>query len=160
MGKRVSNNLGDWFQKEFWKLLLEIRDEMYPAFVHEFVDSKQARAMVRPQPSDFMAKLPAWSNHYLEVKASEKHDSLRSCFAMVRDTQLSMARDLTKCNCVYTVWFYSEPMNEIEIWDGAELAKNRADGKPLGEPLKIFTWPDLKEEIINALQTNTTIEIR
>ena len=79
---------------------------------------------------------------------------------MVRDTQLSMARDLTKCNCVYTVWFYSEPMNEIEIWDGAELAKNRADGKPLTVPLKVFTWPDLKEEIINVLQTNTTNQIR
>jgi hypothetical protein len=159
MSKRVSNNLGDWFQKEFWKLLLEIRDELYPAFVHEFVDSKQARAMVRPQPSDFMAKLPGWSNHYLEVKASEKHESLRQCFAMVRDTQLSMARDLTKCNCVYTVWFYSERRNQIQIWDGAELAICRAEGKPLTAPLKLLEWSDLKEEIINTLQSNSTINL-
>lgn len=160
MAKRVSNDIGGWFEKEFWKILLEVRDELYPAFVHEFTDSKQARSMVRPQPSDFMARQNGWETHYLEVKASEKHNSLRECFAMVRDTQLSQARDLSNCGCVYTFWFYSEPLNQIQIWDGAVLAVNRAEGKPLALPLKQFEWSELKEEIINTLQTNTTAHIR
>jgi hypothetical protein len=151
MAKRVSNDIGTWFQKHFWDLLLEIRDEIYPCWVHEFVDSKQARGMVRPQPSDFMAQALGVHSKYLEAKASEKHDSLRSCFAMVRDTQLSAAKTLTLVGSEYTVWFYSEPLNQLEVWDGAILAEHRATGKKLKEPLQIVQWDDLKTELKHHL---------
>lgn len=154
MAKRVSNEIGDWFQKEFWKLLQEVRDDEYPAFVHEFTDSKQARAMVRPQPSDFMIKAAMRNVHFMEVKASEKHNSLRECFSMVRDTQLSQARDITMSGGSYTVWFYSEPLNVIEVWDGSILAVHRARGTPLREPTAVFPWDELQGHIVMAFNVD------
>lgn len=150
MAKR--NQIGDWFQKEFWDRLRE-RFEA-EGLVHEFVDTKQAGRFVRPQPSDFMVKATfASSTHFCEVKASEKHDSLRSCFQMVRDQQCAYARKWSHLGEPYTVWFYSEPRNMIEVWDGLPLSVCRAEGRPLPISALIdeFPWNELDQKIDEIL---------
>jgi hypothetical protein len=148
----AKNNIGDWFQSEFWNRLRKHFEA--DGLVHEFVDTRQAARFVRAQPSDFMVKgSPFGLVHFVEVKASEKHDSLRSCFQMVRDQQCAFARKWCDLGESYTVWFYSEPQNTIEVWDGMTLAVCRAQGTPLPKSGLIdeFPWDQLDQKMIEIL---------
>jgi hypothetical protein len=148
----AKNNIGDWFQSEFWNRLRKHFEA--DGLVHEFVDTRQAARFVRAQPSDFMVKgMPFGHVHFVEVKASEKHDSLRSCFQMVRDQQCAYARKWQSLGGKYTFWFYSEPRNVIEVWGGDLLAWCRAEGKPLPAIALIaeFPWEELDQKMIEIL---------
>jgi hypothetical protein len=148
----AKNNIGDWFQAEFWNRLRNHFEA--DGLVHEFVDTRQAARFVRAQPSDFMVKgMPFGHVHFVEVKASEKHDSLRSCFQMVRDQQCAFARKWSNLQELYSVWFYSEPRNMIEVWDGMTLAVCRAQGTPLPQSGLIdeFPWDQLDQKMIETL---------
>lgn len=148
----AKNSIGDWFQAEFWDRLRQRFESC--GIVHEFVDTRQAARLVRAQPSDFMVKATPFSHtHFVEVKASEKHDSLRSCFQMVRDQQCAFARKWCDLGESYTVWFYSEPQNTIEVWDGMTLAVCRAQGTPLPKSGLIdeFPWDQLDQKMNELL---------
>lgn len=150
----AKNSIGDWFQAEFWDRLRKHFEA--EGLVHEFVDTRQAARFVRAQPSDFMVKATTHSlTHFTEVKASEKHDSLRSCFQMVRDQQCAFARKWEGLGERYTFWFYSEPRNMIEVWDGMTLAVCRAEGRPLPQSGLIdeFPWDQLDQKMNEILTT-------
>lgn len=147
-----SDKIGDWFQAELWDRLQLLGKERR-LYSHEFVDTRQAGRMVRSQPSDFMAITEGSETIFIEAKASEKHDSLRSCFAMVSDHQCSEARKLVKVGCRYMFWFYSEPRNMIEVWNGLPVAEARLAGTPLNKNDILFEipWSNFKSTLEKAI---------
>ncbi len=138
------NEIGNWFQKVFYEKLCELRD-FSGAYIHQFVDTRQARNFVAEQPSDFQVQKEGRSAEWLEVKASSRHKSLKNCTGMIRSSQLLEARQILKNGGNYTFWFYSEPLNKIEVWEGGHVCdclKSTSKSK-LETPIKTFDYADL-----------------
>jgi len=100
---------------------------------HRFYDTRSAGNIIPGQPADFMI---GFQNRmlFLEVKFSEKHESLRSCFSgHVKDTQTASAYLWDRAGFCYAFLFYSSVTGTAEAWSGAYCAKCRVEGTPLSK---------------------------
>ena len=106
----------------------------YPIFVHRLPDSRAAGNLIADQPSDFLVASKGHGMTLLEVKFSEVHDTLRSCFSgAVSAGQLASARLAHRAGQRYLILFHSSCAKRFELWPGDYCAGQRS----LGQPLKL-----------------------
>ena len=73
---------GKSFEKVFREILVELRKESkYRLYFHRFTDSHAAGAFVANQPDDFLVASEIAGVFLVELKASLKYKSLRSCLS-------------------------------------------------------------------------------
>lgn len=127
-------DIGKWWESQVEsKLKPEIESQR--GVFHRFVDSKAARGLVAAQPSDYLVHIKQpWSHIFVEAKASEKKDSLRQAFSMIRKVQIAHAALILPGHnpngpVPYQFWFYSEPRNVVELWHGQIIVDRNATGK-------------------------------
>lgn len=70
-------NDGKWLEKAIQKVLQEFMEESR-SFFHRFPDSRTARALIPPQPGDYLWLLPNTSALLLEVKSTDESANLNS----------------------------------------------------------------------------------
>ena len=95
-------------------------------------DTKSARGAFLPeQPGDFIVQALGFG-HLLECKASEEHNSLRSCLADNVSTQQAAAHRLWfRAGGPCWFLFNSLTTHSIEMWGGKVVGECRAKGKKL-----------------------------
>ena len=133
------------FQDDVQKYLQE-RESKEPLTYHRFYDSTSAMAFLPSQPADFLVVSRGLAI-LLEVKHSEVHRSLRSCFSShVGDDQIAHHRIWQRAHSPTFFLFKSEIPEEdpsLELWEGKALVSARLGGKRLRNEWKIKAGPDL-----------------
>jgi hypothetical protein len=113
------------------EVLFVERMRSHPFFFHRFYDTRSAGNFLPGQPADFLC-VNRGRVHFIEAKFSEKHDSLRNCFAgHVRKNQLASAFLVKRALGSYWLLFHSSKSGVFEIWDGAYCREQHRLGKPL-----------------------------
>ena len=125
------DRLGDRFQKDVQDAMHDLMDNRRVCMPVRLYDPKSARGKYLPeQPADFIVSSKTGA-HMIEVKASEVHDSLRSCLDMVETHQAAALRVWKMVGQPSWVLFYSQPKFTLELWDGEVAGQSRATGKKL-----------------------------
>jgi hypothetical protein len=107
------------------------RTRKHKFFYHRFYDTRSAGNFLPEQPSDFLC-INRGRAHFIEAKFSEKHDSLKSCFASnVKKSQLASAFLIKRAMSNYWILFYSSTSQLFEVWDGGYCRERSKLGKPL-----------------------------
>lgn len=124
-------DIGTWWQDKFWELLGGWpHDGML--FKHRFKDAKSAGTVaVGRAPGDFLVGFDRGA-YMVEVKASKKHASLRSCFSsIVEDHQVASLFAWSLAGNPGFILFYSDMTAMVEYWPVSELKLARKTGRPL-----------------------------
>ena len=125
------DKLGDRFQKDVQDAMHDLMDNHRVCMPVRLYDTKSARGKYLPeQPADFIAASMT-GGHLIEVKASEVHDSLRTCLDMVETHQAAALRVWRMMGQPSWVLFYSQPQFTLELWDGEVAGRCRATGDKL-----------------------------
>ena len=126
----MSINCWQDLEREVDKLLIN-RVRKHPFYYHRFYDTKSASNFLPKQPADFFC-INRGRVHFIECKFSEKHESLKSCFAgAVKDHQLASAFLVKRAMASYWILFYSSKTQRFELWDGGYCREQGKVGKPL-----------------------------
>ena len=129
MSKRTQ--FGKKFERDFQDILEELSGRFKLSYVRLY-DSHAARgSYLPPAPGDYIA-VTLGKARLIELKASEKHQSLRSCLSDNVDLHQAAAHRLwNRAGGVSHFLFYSIRSNEIELWDGLVVGECRAFGNVL-----------------------------
>lgn len=151
MAKRNDcGRVGYEFEDTLKDVFTEIK-RRYKFDFHRFSDTKAAGRYLAPQPGDFLISFTddKSSNHAIivEAKASEEHESLRSCAASaIRSEQMGKLRAWLRSGGQGQYWFYCESSGVVEVWPGRHVVEARAKSKPLDKSQIIATLDYLKLE--------------
>lgn len=133
-----TKDIGGWFEDNCSPLFksgcLKRGRMFYP-----FPDSRSSRGTVSAQPGEYMLLL-AGGAVLLELKASAKHKTFRSCMSsMVRDSQYGWHKKWHLSGSLSLFLFYSDSEQKVEVWDGRTIVQARRDAKPLPKEGYIFS---------------------
>ena len=137
----------------------DVFEELSARFKFTYIrlyDRKSAQGRYIPeQPGDYLAAAKGQC-HLVELKASEKHSSLRSCLSdNVSDFQGAAHRLWNRAGSPSCFIFHSVNTFELEIWDGLVVGECKAFGKVLpkvgeeGGPL-VVGYDTLREALYTA----------
>ena len=126
------------------------RTRKHAFFFHRFYDTRSAGNYLPDQPADFLC-LNRGRVHFIEAKFSERHDSLRSCFAgSVRKGQLASAFLVKRAMGNYWILFYSSNSRLFEVWDGGYCREQYKQGKRL-EISERKTYRTLESAVLGGM---------
>jgi len=149
----TDNTHGKWFEDKVTGTLKEIQ-EKHPTMFHRFPDTRAARNILPAQPADYLFAMRGTAL-LIEAKCSEVHEGLRSGFSSLwPKPEAAFHRKWHRSGCPSLVVFCDYITEKVEIWQGTEIAKYRAFGKPIPkhvEPLVIGFVGNLKEIILEAV---------
>lgn len=119
---------GKWFEKQVVEPALNSLEKSHRGFQHRFVDTNEARNVVRGQPADYLFALNG-SSFLLEAKASEKRASFIP--SLLEPAQVSgILRWIRSGNRAFVV-FCDCQLGRIDVIDGALAVEAKMDGKRL-----------------------------
>jgi len=149
---KKEKDIGKWFEDQcsyIFKKMCSKRGRMF----YSFPDSRSSRGLIPAQPGEYML-LIGFGAGLIELKASLKHKSFRSCMSsMVRDSQYGWHKRWHLSNNPSVFVFYSEKENIIELWDGRDIVHARSIGKPLVKDNVIKVFDLSKVELENCIES-------
>lgn len=154
-----SKDIGKWFEEQcepHLKKLCSRRGRMF----YPFPDSRGSRGTVSAQPGEYML-LIGGKAVLLELKATKKHKTFRSCMAaMVRDSQYGWHKKWHLSGNPSYFIFYSDITKDIQVWNGKDIVKARSDKKPLEKHGYSYISEDVSIEtamvlLVKYLELNT-----
>ena len=148
-----SNAIGKKFEKQFEPMMKRIANKE-KWFFHRFPDSYSSGGLIPAQPGDYMLTMPG-AAVLIELKASEKHDSLVNCLSSaVSEAQCGFHRRWELSGHGSMFLFQSMAKAEIEVWDGSCVIKHRVKGERLSEaPMKCFKRENMESELRGIFNT-------
>lgn len=144
------NDIGSWFEDEL-KQVFERSSRERRAFWHRFPDSKAARTLIGPQPSDFLFRQPNGESWFVEAKSSEVSKSLSQCFSTIRTTQISYAREWGYVGGPSAFVFFSDLSPNVEVWLGEQIVRHNTGEEKLKTPAFEFPYEQLYDRLMEIL---------
>ena len=121
---------GKWFEKQVVEPALKSMERSHKGFQHRFVDTSEARNMVRGQPSDYLFALNG-SAFLLEAKASEVKKSFVP--SMLEPAQVSGIIRWVRSGSRALVVFCDCTAGRVDLIDGVLAVEARVEGKRLSK---------------------------
>jgi hypothetical protein len=124
-----ARTVGPWFETQVHGALKDFASG-YNGVSHRFMDTRAAAQVVRNAPSDFLL-LHESAAHLIECKASLDHESFSQCLSHLQDHQAASLTQWVKAGGQSWVFYYSDYLGAVEIWDGGLVARCRMERKRL-----------------------------
>lgn len=143
---------GKWFEKQVVEPALNLMERSHSAFQHRFVDTNEARNIVRGQPADYMFAVDGQA-YLLEAKASEVKTKFIP--SLLEAAQVSgILRWVRSGNRAFIV-FCDCGAGRVDILDGATVVEAKVEGRRLRADDLLASGPvETLDEILLTL-TNT-----
>ena len=137
--KKADAKIGRWFEKTKVKPALDELQATHNLYYHGFTDTHAAGAFVNNAPGDFLVVLEGVPI-LIECKASNVHETLRSCLAdAVENHQVGTHKLFIRAMGASLFMFYSDATALVEFWPGVAVIAARANGTPI-DPAHRFCW--------------------
>lgn len=139
------NGVGKWFEKEVVEKALAELERHTSCFQHRFVDSAEARNMVRGQPADYLLATPH-RVYLIEAKATITGKNLQK--SDVQPAQVSGMIRWGRAGHNSLILQYRKEDNRIHCYDGEHVASIISNGGRLQDAYEGNCEP---EHLANAL---------
>ena len=151
MAKKI--DIGKQFERDVQDILEEL-SARHPLTYLRLYDSHAARGKyLPPVPGDYIV-VTLGKARLIELKASEKHQSLRSCLSSHVGTHQAAAHRLwARAGGVSYFLFHSVRDSSIELWDGLIVGECRAFRNRLDrEDARVFKVDGLRDLLLDIFE--------
>lgn len=139
---------GKWFEKQVVEPAINKLEKEQKGFQHRFVDTNEARNVVRGQPSDYLIAMSGQA-FLLEAKASEAKDKFIP--SLLEAAQVNGIYRWGRAGHASYIVFCSCKAGRVDIYDGRRVVQAKLDGKRLTDELLVSGRVDELDEMLLGL---------